>query len=99
MKGQKCELGRKCLNGTHWEEIGQRKERRKEGESRGSAEMKDSFEKREEDENRDELKIWMEKERGGLLTRSPLFSPLSLSLMGLCSHRSLSDDTLNLLTK
>lgn len=27
MKGQKGELGRNCLNGTHWDKIGQRKEK------------------------------------------------------------------------
>ena len=39
-KGQRDQRGRKCLNGTHWDEIGQRKERR---ERRGPVETKDIF--------------------------------------------------------
>lgn len=57
MKGQKGERGRNCLNGTHWEEIGRRKERREERLYGDEG----HFQKREADENNDDLKIWMDK--------------------------------------
>lgn len=78
VKGQQDQRGRKCLNSTHWEEIGQRKESR---ERRGPVATGDQahFQKHEEDEIDGDLKIMMEKLGGDLFTHSHLPNPFTLS--------------------
>lgn len=64
MKGQKDQIGRNCLNGTHWDEIGQRKESK---EKRGPV----------EDENNSDLKIGMGERRGDLPSHCSLSEGLT----------------------